>query len=94
MPFIAKRLSAIKPSPTIAVSTKAAELKAAGRDVIGLGAGEPDFDTPDHIKLAAKAAIDAGASKYTAVAGTKELRDAICAKLKRDNELEYTPDQI
>ena len=94
MPFIAKRLSNIKPSPTIAVSTKAAELKAAGRDVIGLGAGEPDFDTPDHIKAAAKAAIDAGATKYTAVAGTKELRDAICAKLKRDNGLEYTPDQI
>lgn len=94
MSFIAKRLSNIKPSPTIAVSTKAAELKAAGRDVIGLGAGEPDFDTPDHIKAAAKAAIDAGATKYTAVAGTKELRDAICAKLKRDNGLSYTPDQI
>ncbi|MCK5547095.1 MAG: pyridoxal phosphate-dependent aminotransferase [Rhodospirillaceae bacterium] len=94
MSFIAKRLSAIKPSPTIAVSTKAAELKAAGRDVIGLGAGEPDFDTPDHIKAAGKAAIDAGASKYTAVAGTKDLRDAICAKFKRDNNLEYTPDQI
>ena len=94
MPFIAKRLSNIKPSPTIAVSTKAAELKAAGRDVIGLGAGEPDFDTPEHIKAAAKAAIDAGATKYTAVAGTKELRDAICAKLKRDNGLEYTPEQI
>lgn len=94
MPFIAKRLSAIKPSPTIAVSTKAAELKAAGRDVIGLGAGEPDFDTPDHIKAAAKAAIDAGATKYTPVAGTIELREAICAKLERDNGLKYTPDQI
>ncbi|MDH5187529.1 MAG: pyridoxal phosphate-dependent aminotransferase [Rhodospirillaceae bacterium] len=94
MSFIAKRLSNIKPSPTIAVSTKAAELKAAGRDVIGLGAGEPDFDTPDHIKTAAKLAIDAGATKYTAVAGTKELREAICAKLKRDNGLEYTPEQI
>lgn len=94
MSFIAKRLSNIKPSPTIAVATKAAELKAAGRDVIGLGAGEPDFDTPDHIKAAAKAAIDAGATKYTAVAGTLDLRNAICAKLKRDNDLEYTPDQI
>jgi len=94
MAFIADRLSRIKPSPTIAVSTKAAELKAAGLDVIGLGAGEPDFDTPDHIKAAAKAAIDAGATKYTAVAGTLELRQAICAKLKRDNGLDYTPNQI
>lgn len=94
MPFIADRLSRIQPSPTIAVSTKAAELKAAGADVIGLGAGEPDFDTPDHIKAAAKAAIDAGETKYTAVAGTMALRKAICAKLKRDNELDYTPDQI
>ncbi len=94
MPFIAKRLSNIKPSPTIAVATKAAELKAAGRDVIGLGAGEPDFDTPDHIKAAAKAAIQTGATTHTAFAGTIELRNAICAKLKRDNDLEYTPDQI
>ncbi|HEY9080314.1 pyridoxal phosphate-dependent aminotransferase [Magnetovibrio sp.] len=94
MAFIADRLSRIKPSPTIAVSTKAAELKAAGMDVIGLGAGEPDFDTPDHIKAAAKAAIDAGETKYTAVAGTVALRKAICEKLKRDNGLEYTPDQI
>jgi len=94
MAFIADRLSRIQPSPTIAVSTKAAELKAAGRDVIGLGAGEPDFDTPDHIKAAAKAAIDAGATKYTAVPGTLELREAICAKLKRDNNLEYDPVQI
>ena len=94
MAFIADRLSRIKPSPTIAVSTKAAELKAAGMDVIGLGAGEPDFDTPDHIKAAAKAAIDAGATKYTPVEGTMALRQAICAKLKRDNELDYTPAQI
>ena len=94
MSFLASRLSNIKPSPTIAVSTKAAELKAAGRDVIGLGAGEPDFDTPEHIKEAAKAALDAGASKYTAVAGTPALRKAICDKLKRDNGLEYSPDQI
>lgn len=94
MSIIAKRLSAIKPSPTIAVTQKAAELKAAGRDVIGLGAGEPDFDTPDHIKAAAKAAMDRGETKYTAVAGTPALRKAICDKLKRENGLEYTPDQI
>ena len=94
MSFIADRLSRIKPSPTIAVSTKAAELKAAGKDVIGLGAGEPDFDTPQNIKDAAKAAIDAGKTKYTAVPGVIELRQAICAKLKRDNGLDYTPDQI
>ena len=94
MSFIADRLSRIKPSPTIAVATKANELKAAGMDVIGLGAGEPDFDTPEHIKEAAKAAMDAGKTKYTAVAGTLELREAICAKLKRDNELDYTPEQI
>ncbi len=94
MSFLASRLSRIKPSPTIAVATKARELKAAGRDVIGLGAGEPDFDTPDHIKEAAKAAMDRGETRYTAVAGTPELRDAIVAKLKRDNGLDYTPDQI
>jgi aspartate aminotransferase len=94
MAFIADRLSRIKPSPTIAVSTKAAELKAAGRDVIGLGAGEPDFDTPDHIKQAAAAAMAAGKTKYAPVAGIPELRRAICDKLKRDNDLTYTPDQI
>ncbi|MBC8269032.1 MAG: pyridoxal phosphate-dependent aminotransferase [Rhodospirillaceae bacterium] len=94
MPFIAARLSRIKPSPTIAVATKARELKAAGRDVIGLGAGEPDFDTPDHIKEAAKAAMDRGETKYTAVAGTPELRQAIVDKLKRDNDLDYTTEQI
>jgi len=94
MPFIADRLSAIKPSPTVAVTTKANELKAAGMDVIGLGAGEPDFDTPDNIKAAAKAAIDRGETKYTPPAGTLALRKAICAKFKRENELDYTPDQI
>lgn len=94
MSFLAQRLGRIKPSPTIAVTQKAAELKAAGRDVIGLGAGEPDFDTPDHIKAAAKAAIDRGETKYTAVAGTLALRKAICAKFKRDNDLDYTPEQI
>ncbi|MHA1598512.1 MAG: pyridoxal phosphate-dependent aminotransferase [Alphaproteobacteria bacterium] len=94
MTFIASRLSRIKPSPTIAVASKARELKAAGVDVIGLGAGEPDFDTPDHIKDAAKAAMDRGDTKYTAVAGTPELRQAIVDKLKRDNDLDYTVDQI
>jgi aspartate aminotransferase len=94
MSFIANRLSRIKPSPTIAVSQKARDLKAEGRDVIGLGAGEPDFDTPAHIIEAAKKAMDRGETRYTAVAGTPELREAIAAKLKRDNGLDYTPDQI
>jgi aspartate aminotransferase len=92
--LLAQRLSRIQPSPTIAVTQKAAELKAAGRDVIGLGAGEPDFDTPDHVKEAAKAAIDRGETKYTAVAGTLQLRRAIVEKFKRDNGLTYTPEQI
>ncbi|MCD8563077.1 MAG: aspartate transaminase [Alphaproteobacteria bacterium] len=94
MSIVANRLSRIKPSPTIAVTTKAAELKAAGKDIIGLGAGEPDFDTPDFVKEAAKAAIDAGKTKYTAVDGTPELKDAIIAKFKRDNNLSYERAQI
>jgi aspartate aminotransferase len=94
MSFLAQALDRIKPSPTIAVTTKARELKAAGRDVIGLGAGEPDFDTPDTIKEAAIAAIRAGATKYTAVDGTPELKAAIAAKFKRENGLDYVPDQI
>lgn len=94
MSLLADKLSRIKPSPTIAVSTKAAELKAAGRDVIGLGAGEPDFDTPQHIIDAAIKAMQDGKTRYTAVAGTPELRQAICDKLQRDNGLSYTPDQI
>jgi aspartate aminotransferase len=94
MPFLSETLARVKPSPTIAVTTKAAELKAAGKDVIGLGAGEPDFDTPDNIKAAAKAAIDAGKTKYTAVDGIAELKKAICAKFKRDNNLDYTPAQV
>jgi aspartate aminotransferase len=94
MSFLAARLSLIKPSPTLAVTQKAAELKAAGRDVIGLGAGEPDFDTPDNIKAAGKAAIDRGETKYTAVAGTPALRKAIVGKFKRENGLDYTPEQI
>jgi len=94
MPFLADRLSRIKPSPTIAVSTKAQELKREGRDVIGLGAGEPDFDTPQHIKDAAAQAAAEGKTKYAPAAGIPELREAVCAKLKRDNGLTYTPDQI
>ncbi|MDH3968396.1 MAG: aminotransferase class I/II-fold pyridoxal phosphate-dependent enzyme, partial [Rhodospirillales bacterium] len=94
MSLIAERLSRIKPSPTIAVSTKARELKAAGRDVIGLGAGEPDFDTPDNIKEAAIAAIRRGETKYTAVDGTPELKAAISEKFRRDNGLDYKPEQI
>ena len=94
MSIVADRLSRIKPSPTIAVTNKAKELKAAGRDVIGLGAGEPDFDTPDFVKEASYAAIKRGETKYTAVDGTPELKDAIIAKFKRDNDLEYTREQI
>lgn len=94
MTILSATLSRVKPSPTIAVSNMAADLKAAGRDVIGLGAGEPDFDTPEHIKDAAKAAMDAGKTKYTSVDGIAELKEAICAKFKRDNDLDYSPDQV
>ncbi len=94
MAFLSDTLSRVKPSPTIAVTTKAAELKAAGKDVIGLGAGEPDFDTPQNIKDAAKRAIDAGKTKYTAVDGIPELKQAICAKFLRENGLTYVPAQV
>lgn len=94
MSFLSKTLDRVKPSPTIAISTKAAELKAAGQDVIALSAGEPDFDTPDTIKDAAKAAIDAGKTKYTAPDGIPELKQAVCAKMKRDNGLDYTLAQV
>nr|WP_321508422.1 pyridoxal phosphate-dependent aminotransferase [uncultured Celeribacter sp.] len=94
MAFLSDTLSRVKPSPTIAVSNKARELKAAGKDVIGLGAGEPDFDTPANIKAAGIRAIEDGKTKYTAVDGLPELKEAICAKLKRDNNLEYTPAQV
>ncbi|WP_054300950.1 pyridoxal phosphate-dependent aminotransferase [Gemmobacter sp. LW-1] len=94
MAFLSDTLARVKPSPTIAVTTKAAELKAAGRDVIGLGAGEPDFDTPQNIKDAAKRAIDEGKTKYTAVDGIPELKKAICAKFERENGLKYAPNQI
>jgi len=91
---LSRRVQAIKPSPTLAVTARAAALKATGRDIIGLGAGEPDFDTPQHIKDAAIAAINAGFTKYTAVDGTPSLKAAIIAKFKRDNGLDYTPKQI
>ncbi|MDO8882817.1 pyridoxal phosphate-dependent aminotransferase [Pseudotabrizicola sp.] len=94
MPFLSDTLARVKPSPTIAVTTKAAQLKAEGKDVIGLGAGEPDFDTPQNIKDAAKRAIDAGRTKYTAVDGIPELKAAICAKFLRENGLTYTPAQV
>jgi len=94
MTFLSTTLARVKPSPTIAVTTKAAELRAAGRDVIGLGAGEPDFDTPQHIKDAAVVAIAMGKTKYTAVDGIPELKQAICDKFKRDNGLDYAPGQV
>ena len=91
---LSTRVQAIKTSTTLAVTNKAAELKAAGQDIIGLGAGEPDFDTPDHIKEAAIEAIRNGQTKYTAVDGTPALKKAIIAKFKRDNGLDYEPNQI
>jgi len=94
MGISATHLSRVKPSATIAVSQKARELKEAGRDVIGLGAGEPDFDTPDHIKAAAIDAINRGETKYTPVPGINELREAIAAKFKRENNLDYKPEQV
>ncbi len=94
MSFLSATLARVKPSPTIAVTTKAAELKAAGRDIIGLGAGEPDFDTPQNIKDAAVAAIAAGKTKYTAVDGIPELKRAICEKFRRENGLDYRTTQI
>ena len=94
MSIISDSLKRIKPSPTIAVTQKARELKASGKDVIGLGAGEPDFDTPNNIKEAAIKAIKGGDTKYTAVDGTQILKEAIVNKFKRENNLDYTTDQI
>ena len=94
MTFLSATLSRVKPSPTIAVSTKAAEMKAAGKDVIGLGAGEPDFDTPANIAEAGIQAIRDGKTKYTAPDGIIELKQAICDKFRRDNGLEYSTDQV
>ena len=95
MAFLAEQLKRIKPSPTIAVTDKARALKLAGRDVIGLGVGEPDFDTPDNIKQAAiKAIMDGKASKYTQVDGMAELKEAVVRKFKRENGLDYKTSQI
>ncbi len=91
---LSSRVKAVKPSPTLAVTARAAEMRAAGKDVIGLGAGEPDFDTPDHIKTAAIQAINDGFTKYTAVDGTPALKKAIIAKFQRDNGFDYAPEQI
>jgi aspartate aminotransferase len=94
MTIVSQRMARIKPSPTLAVSARAAELKALGQDVISLGAGEPDFDTPEFIKKAAITALSEGKTKYTAVEGILSLRKAIAQKFKRENEIDYTPDQI
>jgi len=94
MSILSATLARVKPSPTIAMTTKAAEMKAAGRDVIGLSAGEPDFDTPEHIREAGKRAIDEGRTRYTAVDGIPELKAAICEKLRRENALEYAPEEV
>src|SRR6201992_1126810 len=95
MPFLSAALDRVKPSATIAVTDKARALKQAGRNVIGLGVGEPDFDTPDNIKQAAIRAIESGrASKYTAVDGIPELKAAIIKKFKRENGLDYKPSQV
>jgi aspartate aminotransferase len=92
--LVAPRLDKIKPSPTIATSIRASELKAAGRDVISLGYGEPDFNTPEHIKEAAIEALRSDQTKYTPVNGIVPLRQAICRKFKRENGVEYKIDQI
>ena len=94
MSFTAARLNRVSPSKTIAISSKARALQAAGRDVISLSAGEPDFDTPDNIKQAAIRAIQAGDTKYTDVAGTPALRCAVAAKFKRDSGLDYAPEEV
>jgi aspartate aminotransferase len=91
---LSARVQAVKPSPTLAITARAAALRAEGKDVIGLGAGEPDFDTPDHIKAAAIEAINSGKTKYTAVDGTASLKQAIIDKFKRDNGFDYAAEQI
>lgn len=94
MTFLGNRLQAVQPSPTLAITRLAGEMRRSGIDVIGLSQGEPDFPTPDHISAAGKAAIDAGATKYTDVDGTLELKQAVARKFERDNQLRYTPAQI
>ena len=91
---LSNRVQSVKPSATLAITAKAKALRAEGKNIIGLGAGEPDFDTPEHIKTAAITAINDGFTKYTEVGGTPELKQAICDKFKRDNSLTYTPEQI
>jgi len=91
---LAERVQRVQPSPTLAITARAAEMKAAGHDIIGLGAGEPDFDTPEHIKAAAKQALDEGKTKYAPVPGTPGLRAAIADKFKRDNNLDYDTEQV
>jgi aspartate aminotransferase len=91
---LSNRVKAVKPSPTLAITARAAEMKAAGHDIIGLGAGEPDFDTPEHIKISAIQAIQNGFTKYTAVDGTADLKQAIINKFKRDNDFDYKANQI
>ncbi|MDO9240273.1 MAG: aminotransferase class I/II-fold pyridoxal phosphate-dependent enzyme, partial [Methylicorpusculum sp.] len=91
---LSNRVQSVKPSPTLLITARAAAMRAAGKDIIGLGAGEPDFDTPDHIKAAAVTALDNGFTKYTAVDGTPGLKKAIINKFKKDNNLTYEPKQI
>jgi len=91
---LARRLELIEPSPTLAITARANELKAEGKDIVGFGAGEPDFDTPQHIKAAAIEALNNGFTKYTAVSGIPELKQAIIAKFQRDNKLDFKPNQI
>ncbi len=92
--FLSKRAKLITSSPTLAITARAKAMRAEGIDVIGFGAGEPDFDTPSHIKEAAKRALDEGFTKYTPVSGIEELREAICQKLKRENGLDYRTSEI
>jgi len=94
MKFVAKRLDVVEPSPTLAITAKANALKASGIDVVGFGAGEPDFDTPEHIKVAAKRAMDQGKTKYTPVSGIPTLKQAIVDKFKKENNLDYEKNQI
>ncbi len=91
---LSKRIARIEPSATLSISAQAKRMKAEGIDVIGFGAGEPDFDTPEHIKEAVKQALDEGFTKYTPASGIKELKEAIRQKFKRDNNLEYSPEEI
>ena len=94
MANLSDRVNRVKPSLTLVITAKAQELKRAGKDIISLGAGEPDFDTPDHIKAAGIAAIENGETRYTAVDGTADLKEAIIAKFKRDNGIDYGMNQI